>query len=109
MLASVSESVGFVVVNCPAASAALAARSSTWIHASARVTGLAAAVEASTLSNGATTCRDCLPMASMRIASVSLRPSSHRWLRIGASQRAARPGRNVSRWPARLPLSTVET
>ena len=109
MLASISESVGSLAVKCAAASAALAARSSTWIHASARVTGLAAAVEASTFSNGATVCRDCLPMASTRIANVSLRPSSHRWLRIGASQRAVRPGRNVSRWPARLPLSTVET
>ena len=29
--------------------------------------------------------------------------------RIGASRSASRPWRSVSRWPARLPLSTVET
>ncbi len=29
--------------------------------------------------------------------------------RIGRSSSASRPGRRVSRWPARLPLSTVET
>ena len=48
------------------------------------------------------------PAASSSIPRVSRRPSSQRGSRIGRSSSAIRPGRKVSRWPARLPLSTVE-
>ena len=36
-------------------------------------------------------------------------PSSERRLTIGWSASVVRPGARVSRWPARLPLSTAET
>ncbi len=50
-----------------------------------------------------------VPTVSVRIENASRAPSSQRGLRMGASPSAVRPGRNVSRCPARLPLSTVET
>ena len=47
--------------------------------------------------------------ASLRTLKVSKSPSKNRAPKILSSISASSPGRNVSRWPARLPLSTDET
>ena len=47
--------------------------------------------------------------SSSSTPSVSARPSNMCGASTGASTSASRPWRRVSRWPARLPLSTVET
>ena len=92
----------------PATSAAHVASSSTCTQAAASVAGRATTADSSVFSNSATTGISA-PTVSSRSAKVSLTPSIHRGLRIGASISAVSPGRRVSRWAARLPLSTVET
>ena len=101
--ASLSVSAGRLALsaaNSAAASLASAASRFTWAHASASVTGLASAADSSAVSN----CSSCgtvsgaaVPTASTRIENVSLTPSSHRRLRMGASISAVSPGRKVSR------------
>ena len=49
------------------------------------------------------------PALSISTPSVSASPGKNRAFRILSFGTASRPARNVSRWPARLPLSTVET
>jgi len=50
-----------------------------------------------------------LPAAAARTRNASRSPSNTRASRIFRSGSASRPGRKVSRWPARFPLSTVDT
>ena len=107
-LASLSGCNAGSAAKCPARSAAHMASCSTCTQAAASVADPVTPADVSVCSNCATTARSP-PTVSSRSAKVSLRPFSHRRLRIGVSGRAVRPGRRVSRWAARLPLSTVDT
>ena len=86
--------------SAPAAPTAALASRSRQARAAASVLGGAARADSSASRNGA---------GSPSRPSVSLKPSNSRAGRIGSSGSASSPARKVSRWPARLPLSTVET
>ncbi|KFB67212.1 MAG: hypothetical protein CAPSK01_003329 [Candidatus Accumulibacter vicinus] len=87
--------------------AALASLSSC-DQAAISVAGGADAAVSSSFRNAAIDTVALPSAAIVRILKVSPRPSNNRVISIRSSASASRPARRVNRWPARLPLSTVE-
>ncbi len=92
--------------SCAATSATPASNRSSHRCAAATVAGGASQAVSRSLCRRASGAGAAPPTASARIRSVSVKPSNQRRSRILSSASASSPGRRVSRWPARFPLST---